>query len=162
MNQNVVNELARRVRREVIFALMKKSFLDHRVSMPDREQMAYEIEQISSLPCDTKLLKNLFADAEELRNERGMFPAPPTISELRFCVEHRKMSYSCIRNVKFGFIPYKKDAELRMLPSVKQMLEMYREAIKAGDKILFPKCENEQANDGLQIANKVSEKHNDL
>ena len=63
MNQDVVNELARRVRREVIFALLKKSFLDHRISMPENEQMAYEIEQIAELPCKTKLLKNLFADA---------------------------------------------------------------------------------------------------
>jgi hypothetical protein len=157
MNQDVVNELAMRVRREVIFALLKKSFLDHRISMPDKEQMAYEIEQIAELPCKTKLLKNLFADAEELRNERGMFPSPPTISELRFCCEHRKMSYSCIQNVKFGFIPNKDDTELRMLPSVKQMLGMYGEAIKAGEKILFPKQSDATNNVAMQIANKVAE-----
>ena len=157
MNQDVVNELARRIRREVIFALLKKSFLDHRVSMPNKEQMAYEIEQIAELPCKTKLLKNLFADAEELRNERGMFPAPPTISELRFCCEHRKMSYMCIQKVKFGFIPNKEDTELRMLPSVKQMLGMYGEAIKAGEKILLPKQSDATNNVAMQIANKVAE-----
>ena len=99
----------------------------------------------------------LWPDAEELRNERGMFPAPPTISELRFCCEHRKMSYMCIQNVKFGFIPNKEDTELRMLPSVKQMLGMYGEAIKAGEKILFPKQSDATNNVAMQIANKVAE-----
>lgn len=149
MNQEVVNELARRIRREVIYALLKKSFLDHRVSMPDREQMAYEIEQIAQLPCKTKLMKRLFEDAEELRNERGMFPAPPTISELKFCCTKRGISYSSVQNVKFGFIPYKCDTELRMLPSVKKMLGMYGDAIRKGEKLLLPR--NTESNGDIAI-----------
>lgn len=157
MTQEQVNELAKRVRREVIFALIKKSFLDHRASLPDKEQIAYEIEQIAELPCKTKLLKRLFEDAEALRNERGMFPAPPTISELRFCCENRAMSYTSIQSVKFGFLPQKEDNELRMLPSVKCMLAMYGEAIKKGERLLFPKQSDAKNNVAMQIANKVEE-----
>jgi hypothetical protein len=44
-----------------------------------------------------------------------------------------------------------------MLPSVKQMLGMYGEAIKAGEKILFPKQSDATNNVAMQIANKVAE-----
>jgi len=156
MTQEQVNELARRIRREVIYALLKKSFLDHRVSLPDKEQMAYEIEQIAKLPCKTKLMKRLFEDAEELREERGMFPAPPTISELKFCCTKRGISYSSVQNVKFGFLPHKEDKELRMLPSVKAILGIYGEAIRNGEKLLLPR-QTERNGDIAMLTDKVVE-----
>lgn len=150
MNQEVINELARRVRREVIYALLKKSFLDHRVSLPEQEQMAYEIEQIAQLPCKTKLMKRLFEDAEDMRREKGLYAAPPSVSDLKFCCEKRGIGYRSVQNVKFSFLPHREDSELRSLPSVRQMLAIYSDAIKHGEKILLPR--NSATNSDTMIA----------
>ena len=63
MEQEQVTKMAAQIRREVIYYLLKNEFLANRQSIPEKETLAYEIERISAIPCQTKLFKRLFEEA---------------------------------------------------------------------------------------------------
>lgn len=155
MEQAQVNQLAAQIRREVIYFLLKNEFLEHRQSVPEKETLAYEIERIYRIPCETKLLKKLFADAREYREERGLFPAPVTIADLEGAIKNRAIGYAVTQGVKFGFLPFKADKELRSLPAVKSLLEGYRLLLKAGKPVLLPQAEG-STGDALQITRQLA------
>jgi hypothetical protein len=57
--------------------------------------------------------------------------------------KYKPVGYVCNQNVKFGFLPWKKDKELRALPAVKALLEGYRVLLRQGQKISLPASEGE-------------------
>ena len=128
--QKKVNELSARLRREVILHLLKIEFADYRQSLPEKEILVYEIEQIASLPCATKSLRGLFQDAREYRRVSGMYPAPVTLADLRYVVRKRSFGMFCNR-VKFGWLVSKDDTDLRSLPSFKALVTLYEPFSKA-------------------------------
>lgn len=136
--QEQVNALAARIRREVIYYLLKREFLNHRQSIPEKEQLAYEIEEIAKMPCETKLLKRLFDETNEMRSERGFFPAVPSVQDLRDALRFKSVGYKCTQRVPYAFLPHREDKELRALPSCKALLEIYRKQLSNGQKILLP------------------------
>lgn len=147
--QRSVDELSERLRREVIFHLLKQEFADYRQSIPDKETIAYEIEQIASLPCATKSLRGLFQDAREYRRDAGYYPAPATIADLKFVLSKRSFGAWCNR-VRYGWLPKREDTDLRSLPSFKAFVTLYAPFVKAGLALPRPstdrKCQktNEQ------------------
>lgn len=138
MEREQVTKLAAQIRREVIYYLLKNEFLANRQSIPEKETLAYEIERIYNIPCQTKLLKRLFAEAREYREERGFYPSAVTIADLEAAWKYKPVAYVCNQNVNYGFLPWKKDKELRALPAVKALLEGYRDLLKAGKIIPLP------------------------
>lgn len=157
MTQEQVNRLSAQIRREVIYFLLKKEFLENRQSVPEKETLAYEIERIAAIPCQTKLLKRLFDEAREYRAERGFYPSAVTIADLEAAYRYKAVGYACTQNVKFGFLPWKKDKELRALPAVKAMLEGYRLLLKAGKQIQLPAPATSENKDLHSITNAVAE-----
>jgi hypothetical protein len=143
MEQEQVTKMAAQIRREVIYYLLINEFLANRQSIPEKETLAYEIERISAIPCQTKLLKRLFEEAREYREERGFYPSAVTIADLEAAWKYKPVGYVCNQNVKFGFLPWKKDKELRALPAVKALLEGYRVLLRQGQKIPLPAHEGE-------------------
>lgn len=137
--QKAVNELSARLRREVIFHLIKCEFLDHRQPVPERETLAYEIERIASFPVATRMLRSLFNDAREYRRELGLFPAPATIADLQFCVKNRYSGMFGNRCV-YGWLPNKEDADLRELPAFKALAKIYAPFIANGQKVPAPRA----------------------
>ena len=156
MTQEQVNRLAAQIRREVIYYLLKNEFLANRQSVPEKETLAYEIEKIYAMPCQTKLLKRLFEEAREYRAERGFYPSAVTIADIEAAYKNKAVGYACTQNVKYGFLPWKKDKELRALPAVKTLLEGYRFLLKAGKKIPLPLPTNRENKDLQSITNAVS------
>lgn len=156
MTQEQANKMAAQIRREVIYFLLKKEFLENRQSIPEKETLAYEIERIAAIPCQTKLLKRLFEEAREYRAERGFYPNAVTIADLEAAFKYKSVGYACTQNVKYGFLPWKKDKELRTLPAVKAMLEGYRLLLKAGKQIPLPSPATSENNDLQSITNSVA------
>lgn len=140
--QNKVNELSARLRREVILHLLKIEFADYRQSLPEKEILVYEIEQIAQLPCATKSLRGLFQDAREYRMTAGMYPAPVTLADLRYVVRKRSFGMFCNR-VKFGWLVSKDDTDLRSLPSFKALVTLYEPFARAKLPIPCPKVQHE-------------------
>ena len=153
MEQEQVTKMAAQIRREVIYYLLKNEFLANRQSIPEKETLAYEIERISAIPCQTKLLKRLF---EEAREYRGFYPSAVTIADLEAACKYKPVGYACTQNVKFGFLPWKKDKELRALPAVKALLEGYRVLLKQGQKIPLPAPEGASEGEAKKIAGIVA------
>ena len=156
MTQEQVNRLAAQIRREVIYYLLKNEFLANRQSVPEKETLAYEIEKIYAMPCQTKLLKRLFDEAREYRAERGFYPSAVTIADLEAAYKNKTVGYACTQNVKYGFLPFQKDKELRALPAVKTLLEGYRMLLKEGKKIPLPLPTNSENKDLQSITNAVA------
>ena len=156
MTQEQVNRLAAQIRREVIYYLLKNEFLANRQSVPEKETLAYEIEKIYAMPCQTKLLKRLFEEAREYRAERGFYPSAVTIADLEAAYKNKAVGYACTQNVKYGFLPWKKDKELRALPSVKTMMEGYRLLLRAGKQIPLPAPATSENKDLQSITNAVA------
>lgn len=152
MEQEQVTKMAAQIRREVIYYLLKNEFLANRQSIPEKETLAYEIERISAIPCQTKLLKRLFEEAREYREERGFYPSSVTIADLEAAWKYKPVGYACSQNVKFGFLPWKKDKELRALPAVKALLEGYRVLLRQGQKIPLPANEGASEGEAKKIA----------
>lgn len=140
--QTKVNELSARLRREVILHLLKCEFADYRQSLPEKEILVYEIEQIAKLKCATKSLRGLFRDAREYRKEAGLFPAPVTLADLKFVMDKRSFGVHCNR-VRFGWLVSKDDTDLRMLPSFKALVTLYEPFAKARLPIPCPKVQTE-------------------
>lgn len=157
MDQQLVNELSAKIRREVIFYLLRKEFLKHRQPIPEKEQLAFEIEEIAKLPCCTKQLKRLFEDVAEMRRERGIFPGPATIADLEFCCKRRSVGLACLQRVPMDFLPFREDKELRALPNTRELLEAYRKELSLGNKILLPQIEREEGGKVLRITRELSD-----
>lgn len=157
MTQEQVNRLAAQIRREVIYHLLKNEFLANRQSVPAKETLAYEIEKIYAMPCQTKLLKRLFEEAREYRAERGFYPSAVTIADLEAAYKSKAVGYACTQNVKYGFLPWKKDKELRTLPAVKVLLEGYRLLLKESKPILLPAPADAPSGDLKQITGAIAE-----
>ena len=136
--QEIVNTLAFRLRREVIYTLLKTEFTKFRQPIPEKEQLAFEIKAIDALPCCTRLMKRLFEDAQAMRRERGFYPAPATVADLEWCVRNRAIGYSCTQRVRMGWLPKPEDDELRALPSFVELARIYRPMVLNGQKPLPP------------------------
>lgn len=145
--QTKVNELSAKLRREVILHLLKQEFADYRQAMPEKETLVYEIEQIAKMPVCTKSLRGLFQDAREYRREAGLFPAPVTLSDLRYVVSKRSFGHHCNR-VRFGWLVSKNDTDLRALPSFKALVTLYEPFAKAKLPIPVPR---ERTQDGARL-----------
>lgn len=144
--------MAAQIRREVIYYLLKNEFLANRQSVPEKETLAYEIEKIYAMPCQTKLLKRLFEEAREYRAERGFYPSAVTIADLEAALKNKAVGYACTQNVKYGFLPWRTDKELRALPSVRTLLEGYRLLLKQGKEIFLPAPEGTSESEAKKIA----------
>lgn len=112
------------LRRHVIAHLLKKEFAIYRQPAPDNASLAFEVEQIAALDCDTCAFPRLFDEARDYRADIGVFPGPPTVADLRFCISKR-IHGLLVRN-RLGFLPRKSDRELRSLVAFKSVADFVK------------------------------------
>ena len=89
MTKEQISELEHVLRKKIIFTLLVREFHRHRVQVPEADQLAFEIEEIDKLKCPTRMLKGYFNDVPEMREARGLKPAPANVDDIRWCVEKR-------------------------------------------------------------------------
>lgn len=142
--QKRINEACERLRREVALHLWAHEFTDHGAQVPDKDTLAYLMEQTVQLDVDTSSMRYLFRDADEYRRELGMFPGACTMADLRFCASKRIGAFH--RDRYLGWLPKKEDADLRELPAFKTLAAIYKEhrtEIARGERLPGPKKKHE-------------------
>lgn len=139
--QTTVNILVKHLRVQVIERLIKEDCFKHNQPLPCDEELEYRKVAIYKLPCCTKMLKRLFADAHRMHEERGMFPHTVCVADLEWCLEHRHIGMQ--GNVKQSWLPAKEDVELQQLPAFVKLDAIYRRIKKALPPIDKDAVENE-------------------
>lgn len=148
--QETVNVLVKMLRVQIIERLIKEDHFRHNQPLPSEEEMEYRKVAICKLPCCTKMLKKLFADAHRMHDDRGMFPHTVSVADLEWCLEHRYIGMQS--NVKYSWLPAKEDVELKQLPAFVKLDAIYRRIKKA----LPPIDRNAIENEATAIVNNLT------
>lgn len=134
--QNEVNELAAKLRMQVIEYLYVEDQIKFSGKTPTREDIDLFKRFVNNIRCVTGSLKELFADAHEMHDAKGMFPHPVTIGDLEWCLKNRHIGY--FQKRKAPWLPYREDRELRSLPAFKALAVVYRPLIEEGKPLIAP------------------------
>jgi len=138
-----VNEMAKNLRIACIRVLLSNDLLEHNAAKSvDETELAWRANEIDKLPIPTARLKKLFADCHQLRVDRGEFPKPVSVADLKYCVQYRAVGYRCSNICKNPWLPAKEDLELRALPEFKQLANHY---LQVG-KVIAPVEKSDETN----------------
>ena len=128
MTKEQISELEHVLRKKIIFTLLVREFHRHRMQVPEADQLAFEIEEIDKLKCPTRMLKGYFNDVPEMREARGLRPAPANVDDIRWCVEKRYHRASgCKQAIWSDKLPYDEDVELCAIPEYKALVKEYKQ-----------------------------------
>ena len=117
--------LARELRRQVIEACVKADCIRNRAPIPGDVEMSFIVGEIYRLPCATRILDRLFADAHDYHAEIGMMPHAASVQDLEYCIRNRAVGYRSTQNVRH---PWLAPARMQMLTAAKELDALYREA----------------------------------
>lgn len=138
--QEQINALSDSLRMAVIVYLIQTDLLEcNSTKGVDEKELEWRAKQIFEMPCCTAQLKSLFSDCHDLQRERGQFPTPVSIMDLRYCLKNRYIGFGCKQNLKLSWLPKKEDRELRGLKEFKAIAGVYKKLIAAGKSIIAPK-----------------------
>lgn len=148
--QTRVNELAQTLKAQAIELLIKEDCLRYNAEMPSNEKMIYMVQEIYRLPVCTKKLRELFADAHEMHEDKGMFPHTVCVGDLELVARHYG-DYSGAGE-RYSWMPRKDDERMKMLPAFVQLDTIYRRAKKAIPPVDHESVESE----AMKIVNDIA------
>lgn len=154
--QDKVNSLATLLRVQVIEYLVKEDVFKYRGERLNDADLMMTVKLIDKIPCCTRKLRSLFADAHQYHKDIGMMPHAATIADLEFCMKQRYIGFQCEQRIAHSWLPYKEDEDLRRLPAFKQLAQVYAPLIQAGKKILPPVDRKAVVIEAQAIINQVS------
>ena len=154
--QDKVNSLAKLLRVQVIEYLVKEDLFKYRGERLNDADLMMTVKLIDKIPCCTRKLRSLFADAHQYHKDIGMMPHAATIADLEFCMKQRYIGFQCEQRIAHSWLPYKEDEDLRRLPAFKQLAQVYAPLIQAGKKIIPPVDRKAVVSEAQAIINQVS------
>lgn len=154
--QDKVNNLTKALRLQVIEYLVKEDVFKYRGERLNDADLAMTVAFIDKIPCCTRKLRSLFADAHQYHEDIGMMPHAATIADLEFCMKQRYIGFQCEQRIAHSWLPFKEDEDLRRLPAFKQLAQIYAPLIQAGKKILPPVDRKAVVSEAQAIINQVS------
>lgn len=154
--QEQVNKFSQLLRMQVIEFLVKEDVFKYRGERLNDADLAMTVMFIDKIPCCTRKLRSLFADAHQYHEDIGMMPHAATIADLEFCMKQRYIGFQCEQRIAHSWLPFKEDEDLRRLPAFKQLAQVYAPLIQAGKKILPPVDRKAVVSEAQAIINQVS------
>lgn len=154
--QEQVNKFSKLLRMQVIEFLVKEDIFKYRGERLNDADLVTMVKLIDRIPCCTRKLRSLFADAHQYHENIGMMPHAATIADLEFCMKQRYIGFQCEQRIAHSWLPYKEDEDLRRLPAFKQLAQVYAPLIQAGKKILHPVDRKAVVSEAQTIINQVS------
>ena len=150
-DQKLINELARMLKVQAIELLIKEDCLRYNAPIPEHDKMLYMVEEIYRLPVCTKKLRELFADAHEMHEDKGMFPHTVSVGDLEL-VARRYGNYTG-EGERFSWLPRKNDERMKTMPAFRQLDAIYRKEKKATPPIDEESVESE----AMRIVNEFAQ-----
>ncbi len=154
--QEQVNKFSKLLRMQVIEFLVKEDVFKYRGERLNDADLTTTVMFIDKIPCCTRKLRSLFADAHQYHEDIGMMPHAATIADLEFCMKQRYIGFQCEQRIAHSWLPFKEDEDLRRLPAFKQLAKVYAPLIQAGKKILPPVDRKAVVSEAQAIINQVS------
>lgn len=149
-SQERVNELANLLKAQAIELLIKEDCLRYNADMPSQDKMLYMVQEIYRLPVCTKKLRDLFAAAHEMHEEKGMFPHTVCVGDLELVA--RNYDDFTGTGEKYPWLPRKNDERMKTLPAFVELDSIYKAAKTAIAPVDIESVENEAIN----IVNEIS------
>jgi hypothetical protein len=149
-NQKRINELARTLKVQAIELLIKEDCLRYDAEIPGHDKMLYMVEEIYRLPVCTKKLRDLFAAAHEMHEDKGMFPHTASVGDLEL-VARRYGDFSG-KGERFSWLPRNNDERMKMMPAFIALDKIYR----AEKKAIPPVDEKSVESEAMHIVNEIA------
>ena len=128
-NQKTINELAKTLKMQAIELLIKEDCLRYNAEIPEHDKMLYMVEEIYRLPVCVKRLRDLFAAAHEMHEDKGMFPHTVSVGDLELV--SRKYGDFSGKGERFSWLPRSNDERMKMMPAFLKLDAIYRREKKA-------------------------------
>lgn len=150
-NQKTINELAKTLKVQAIELLIKEDCLRYNAEIPEHDKMLFMVEEIFRLPVCTKKLRDLFAAAHEMHEDKGMFPHTASVGDLELV--SRKYGDFSGKGERFSWLPRSNDERMKMMPAFLKLDAIYRREKKA----IAPIDEASVESEAMKIVNDIAQ-----
>ena len=150
-NQKTINELAKTLKVQAIELLIKEDCLRYNAEIPEHDKMLFMVEEIFRLPVCTKKLRDLFAAAHEMHEDKGMFPHTVSVGDLELV--SRKYGDFSGKGERFSWLPCSNDERMKMMPAFLKLDAIYKREKKA----IAPIDEESVENEAMKIVNEIAQ-----
>ena len=150
-NQKTINELAKTLKVQAIELLIKEDCLRYNAEIPEHDKMLYMVEEIYRLPVCVKRLRDLFAAAHEMHEDKGMFPHTVSVGDLELV--SRKYGDFSGKGERFSWLPRSNDERMKMMPAFLKLDAIYRREKKA----IAPIDEASVESEAMKIVNDIAQ-----
>lgn len=150
-DQKLINELAKTLKVQAIELLIKEDCLRYNAEIPEHDKMLFMVEEIYRLPVCTKMLRDLFAAAHEMHEDKGMFPHVASVGDLELV--SRKYGDFTGKGERFSWLPRKTDERMKMMPAFVKLDAIYKREKKA----IAPIDEESVENEAMKIVNEIAQ-----